>query len=270
MSERPQPSELAETGLQIAGLHVRLGHRTVVTDVSFTARAAAITVLLGPNGAGKSTILKAAAGILPYQGQIRVGGQDASTLERRARARAVAYVPQASALEAPVPVRDVVAQGRFAHGSTGWLTWLARPSAAETAIVASAMERTDVVTLRDRPFNQLSEGERRRVLVARALASGAPVLLLDEPTAALDVGHALALLQVLREAARAGTAVIIVLHQLQEAAAIADHAVLLADGRISVAGPVAEVLAPGPVRRVYGVELVPDAQFACRLPRGPA
>jgi iron complex transport system ATP-binding protein len=261
---------MSEAGLTVEGLSVRLGHRDVVSKVSFTARASTITVLLGPNGAGKSTILKAAAGILPYGGAIRLDGKDAAALERRARARAVAYVPQASALEAPVPVRDVVAQGRFAHGDTGWLTFLSRPSAAETAIVTSAMERTDVTALADRPFSQLSQGERRRVLVARALASGAPVLLLDEPTAALDVGHALALLEVLREAARAGTAVVIVLHQLQEAAAVADHAVLLADGRISSMGPVSEVVAPEPVRRVYGVELVPDAQFACRLPKGTA
>jgi iron complex transport system ATP-binding protein len=253
-------------GLGVRNLSVQLGPRTVVHDVSFAAPAGAVTVLLGPNGAGKSTILKAAAGLLPYQGTIALGDRDAATLERRARARAVAYVPQASALDAPMPVRDVVAQGRFAHGDTGWLTFLSRPSAAEAAVVTAAMERTDVTALADRAFNQLSQGERRRVLVARALASAAPVLLLDEPTAALDVGHALGLLQVLRAAARAGTAVVIVLHQLQEAAAIADHAVLLAQGRISESGPVAAVLAPEPVRRVYGVELVPGGQFACRLP----
>jgi iron complex transport system ATP-binding protein len=143
---------------------------------------------------------------------------------------------------------------------------LGDPSAADRAAAAAAMERTDVTGLADRPFSALSYGERRRVLLARALVTGAGVLLLDEPTAALDVGHALALLAVLREVARQGAAVVLVLHQLQEAAACAERAVLLAEGRCVAAGAIADVIAAAPVRAVYGVELVEAAQFACRLP----
>src|SRR3954462_5154701 len=123
------------------------------------------------------------------------------------------------------------------------------------------MVRAAVVPLSERPFNQLSHGERRRVLVARARATGLGILLLDEPTAALDVGHALALLAVLRDVARDGAAVVLVLHQLQEAGPAAERAVLLANGRCFATGSTAEVVSAAPVRAVYGVELVEAAQF---------
>jgi iron complex transport system ATP-binding protein len=255
---------MAEPRLSVEDLFVWRGDTLVVQGVSFTAPAGSITVLLGPNGAGKSTILKAAAGLLPYEGRLRLHGVDVSTLDHRTRARAMAYVPQHSALEAPLPVRDVVAQGRFAH-----LTGLFGGPGVDDEAVLNAMERTDILDLADYPFNALSYGERRRVLLARALATGADVLLLDEPTAALDVGHALALLETLRALAHSGTALVLVLHQLQEAAAIADHAVLVSAGRRFHAGPAAEVIAPGPVLAVYGVKLIPDAQFACRLTEVP-
>jgi iron complex transport system ATP-binding protein len=160
-----------------------------------------------------------------------------------------------------------VAQGRYPHGPEGDLPF-ARPRRDDLLKVARAMERTDIAALADRPFDALSYGERRRVLLARALCTEAPVLLLDEPTAALDVGHALSLLGVLREVARGGTALVLVLHQLQEAAACADQAVLLAAGRCVRQGSAGEVIAPAPVRAVYGVEMLPHAQFACRLPAG--
>jgi iron complex transport system ATP-binding protein len=254
---------MAEAALEARGLTVRRGGRTVLADVDLTAPAAAISVLLGPNGAGKSTLLKTVLGFLPHEGRIALGGTDVRTLDAQARARLCAYVPQHSALEAPLPAREVVAQGRFSHGPGGAFAGLTR---SDLTAVEAAMARTDVTALADRPFSALSYGERRRVLVARALASQAPLLLLDEPTAALDVGHALALFQTLREVARAGAAVVVVLHQLQEAAAIADRAVLLAGGRVVHAGSPAEVIAASPVRSVYGVEMVERAQFACRLP----
>jgi iron complex transport system ATP-binding protein len=260
---------MAEAPLLVEGLTVRWqrGQAPVLQDLSFTAPAGSITVLLGPNGAGKSTALKAVLGLLPLaDGTVRLAGRDGQTLTSRERARLCAYVPQHSALEAPLPVREVVAQGRYAHARGPF----SPPGPAELAQVESAMARTDTLALAGRPFTGLSYGERRRVLLARALASGAAVLLLDEPTAALDVGHALALLEVLRDVARAGTAVVVVLHQLQEAAALADHAVLLAGGRCVRRGPAAEVIAAQPVREVYGVEMVPAGQFACRLPGRPA
>jgi iron complex transport system ATP-binding protein len=260
---------MAEAPLVVEGLTVcwPRARAPVLQDLSFTVPAGSITVLLGPNGAGKSTALKAVLGLLqPSAGRVLIAGRDGPALAARERARLCAYVPQHSALEAPLPVREVVAQGRYAHAGGPF----SAPGPAERAHVESAMARTDTLALAERPFTGLSYGERRRVLLARALATGAAVLLLDEPTAALDVGHALALLEVLREVARAGTAVVVVLHQLQEAAALADQAVLLAGGRCVRRGPAAEVIAPQPVREVYGVELVPGGQFACRLPGRPA
>jgi iron complex transport system ATP-binding protein len=254
---------MADPALVVERLSVVRGRRPVLQDLSFTAGAGSITVLLGPNGAGKSTALKCILGLLPYDGEVTLGGRPAAALEPRARARLVAYVPQHSSLDAPLPVRDVVAQGRFAHEGDNPF---ARPSSSERAAVETALSRTDLQPLADRTFTTLSYGERRRVLLARALATHAPVLLLDEPTAALDVGHALQLLVTLREIARGGTAVVMVLHQLQEAAAVADQAVLLAAGRTMGKGAVAEVIAPGPVRAVYGVQMIPGGQFACRLP----
>jgi iron complex transport system ATP-binding protein len=258
---------MAEPALALEGLTVRWrpGQSPVVDGLSFAAAAGSITVLLGPNGAGKSTALKAVLGLLPYEGSVRLGGHEGRALDARERARLVGYVPQHSALEAPLPVREVVTLGRFAHAAGAF----ARPGPADRAAVDSALDRTDTRVLAERPFTALSYGERRRVLLARALASGAAVLLLDEPTAALDVGHALALLAVLREVARGGTAIVVVLHQLQEAAALADQAVLLERGRCVGQGPAAQVIAPQPVRQVYGVDMIPAGQFACRLPEEP-
>ena len=248
------------SALLVEGLGVRRSGRSILENVTFTARRGEITVLLGPNGAGKSTLCKAVAGLLPHDGRAAVGTSDLATLDSRARARLVTYVPQHSALDAPLPVRDVVEQGRFAASTSA-------PHQSRAA-VEQALARTDTSQLADRPFDTLSYGERRRVLVARALATQAPVLLLDEPTAALDVAHALALLHVLREVARtkeAPAAVVLVLHQLQEAASIADHAVLLSAGRCVFSGPPQEVIAPHPVATVYGVSLQPGGQFACNL-----
>jgi iron complex transport system ATP-binding protein len=258
---------MAEPRLQARGLSVVRGRaRTrVLDDVSFSVEAGTLLAILGPNGAGKSTLLKAAAGLLPFSGELRLGGQDAQALGRRARARLVAYVPQHSALEAALPVRDVVAQGRFAHREP----LAATPpgaSLADAQAIARALALTDATRLADRPFSALSYGERRLVLLARALATGAGLLLLDEPTAALDVHHALTLCAVLRRLASEGAAVVVVLHQLNEAASTCDRALLLAGGRCVAAGPVAEVIAAGPIRRVYDVDLLPGAHFGYRLP----
>jgi iron complex transport system ATP-binding protein len=257
---------MAEAALLVDRLTSVRGRRPVLQELSFRADPGSVTVLLGPNGAGKSTALKCILGLLPYQGEVTLAGQPAAALEPRARARLVAYVPQHSSLDAPLLVRDVVAQGRFAHEGNNPF---ARPSRAEQAAVELALARTDLQPLAERTFTTLSYGERRRVLLARALATSAPVLLLDEPTAALDVGHALQLLATLRQIARDGTAVVMVLHQLQEAAAVADRALLLAEGRTVGQGTVAEVIAPGPVRAVYGVDMIAGGQFACRLPDDP-
>jgi iron complex transport system ATP-binding protein len=254
---------MADAALEVNGLSVAREGRRILSDVSFSAAPGSVLAVVGPNGAGKSTLLKVLAGLLPYDGEVKLEGGDAHRLGRRERARKVAYVPQHSALEAALPVRAVVAQGRFAHRELLG----GRPTGDEAAI-DRALALVGATHLADRTFHRLSYGERRLVLLARALATGANLLLLDEPTAALDVRHALDLLSVLRRLASGGACVVVVLHQLQEAASHCDRALLLADGRAVAEGSVAEVITAGPVRQVYGVDLVPAAHFGYRLPEG--
>jgi iron complex transport system ATP-binding protein len=248
-------------GLQIEHLAVRRGARLVVDDVSLHAPAGRLTALLGPNGAGKSTVLKAAAGLLPSAGRVLFDGTDAVALDPRARARRLAYVPQHSSLDAPLPVREVVAQGRFAHHDGLGATL----GAADRHAIDAALARTAATALADRAFGRLSYGERRRVLLARALATGATTLLLDEPTAGLDVGQALALFATLRSLAAEGATLLLVLHQLDEAARFTDRLVLLDAGRVQAAGAPGEVLTPELLRRIYGVEPLDDGALGFRL-----
>ncbi len=256
------PSPADATGLVIENLRVR--HRRgpeVLRGVDVIARRHEVLGLIGPNGAGKSTLLKAVLGLLPASGTIALDGRQLGELSDRERARQVAYVPQRTALTAPLSVQSVVDLGRFPHRRP----W-ARPTTEDRAIVAQALHDTDVEHLADRPFPTLSGGEQQRVLLARALASCAPVLLLDEPTSALDVRHVLGLHALLRALAERGHIVVVVLHDLTEVRTYSDRAVLLHEGRVHRLGAAKDVVAVGPVRDVYGVELVERGGLAYRLP----
>lgn len=240
------------------GVHVKRDQRPVLTAVDFTAHHGELSVIVGPNGAGKSTLLKAIAGLVQYSGTITVDGLDCAPLAPKERARLMAFVPQQTQLRAPMPVRDVVAQGRYAR-STGTL------KEADLVAVERACVITDVQRLAHRAFTELSGGEQRRVLVARALAADARVLLFDEPTAALDVRQALSLYRIAREQAQQGVAVVMVLHQLGHALRFADRAVLLHEGRVVGAGVPREVITAAAVRDVYGVELIDNAAPAFEM-----
>jgi iron complex transport system ATP-binding protein len=245
--------------LVLGGVTVTFGARVAVAGASFTATCGSITAILGPNGAGKTTLLRAIAGLVPYDGMIRVDGVDARRLDLRARARHIGYVPQQSRLDAPLSAYDVVAQGRYAYQDG-----LARHSAADRAAIDDALRRADATAFAERSFVELSHGQRKRVLIARALATGARLVLFDEPTASLDIGHVLAFFRLARELASAGTAVVIVLHDLDEARRHCDAAVLMQAGRVAACGGIAEVIASEPVRRVYGVELVANDALGFR------
>lgn len=252
---------MADALLTGSGMTVKRGTRTVVQDVDFEAHPGQIVGVLGPNGAGKTSLLLALAGLLQTTGTVRLNGRDLDAYSRAERARELAWVPQISGLRAALAVREVVAQGRFPHRGI-----LAAATRRDLDAVEQAMEDTGVTDLADRVYTQLSGGEQRRVLLARALATGARCIMMDEPTASLDVGHALALFALLRRMAAEGRAIVVVLHELEYARRFTDRALLLDAGRCAASGPTAEIVAADPVRAVYGVELVEGGALGFRLP----
>ena len=201
--------------IALEGVSVRLGGKAVVSDVSATLTHGLIGVL-GPNGAGKSTLVRAALGLVPAEGRIAVEGPLARTL---------AYLPQGGAIHWPVSVRRLVGLGRLAHMGP-----LGRLGPADAAAVERAMAAADVAHLADRDATALSGGERARVLLARALATEAPALVVDEPLAALDPRHALGVMALLRAQADGGTLVVAVLHDLGLAARFCDRVLLMQGG----------------------------------------
>jgi iron complex transport system ATP-binding protein len=204
--------------------------------------------LIGPNGAGKSTLVRAIAGLIPSDGAILIDGTPVGTLPLRERARAIAYLPQGQSVHWPLTVARLVALGRLPH-----LAPFARPGDADARAIERAIERTDLGALRDRPIDELSGGERARVLLARALAVEAPLLLADEPLAALDPAHQIEVMALLRDEAQRGATVIAVLHDLTVAARWCDRLLLLHRGRLAADGDPRAVLTAETIRSVYGV-----------------
>ncbi len=247
---------MGDPAVRTERVQVTLGARQVLQDISFQAEYGAITAVLGPNGAGKTTLLKAVAGLLAHEGRIEVAGRDLHRLQRSDRVKLLAYVPQVSLLASPFRVEHVVAQARYS---------LRTDRHSQHAAVEHAMEVVDVAHLRKRPFTQLSGGERRRVLLARALATEARLILLDEPTASLDIRHALSFYKLLRELATNGYCILAVLHRLDDAARFTDRAILLKDGRLTHQGMTAEVISAKPIRDVYGVETDEGRGLSFRL-----
>jgi iron complex transport system ATP-binding protein len=238
------------TGLRADALSVRLGRRPVLSEVTLALEPGGLTVVVGPNGAGKTTLLKALAGLLASEsGGVAWGGTPLSRLRAADRARAIAYLPQGGTVAWPLPVADVVALGRLPHGE--------RPDAlsgAGRAAVAESIEAVGLRGLETRAATELSGGERARALLARALATRAPVLLADEPVAALDPRHQLMVLDVLKARARAGAVVIAVMHDLALAARFADDVVLLREGRIEARGRPVEVFTEARLASSFGIE----------------
>lgn len=243
-------------GLRARGLSVTLGGRTVLRDVELEAHPGEVLALLGPNGAGKSTLLKALAGLLPYEGSVEIAATDLAALSPRNRARRISYVPQRSLLRSALSVEEVVALGRYVHGGS-----FGGMSKSDQEAIDHALMTAHADALRDRIFTQLSVGEQQRVLLARALASDAPILLLDEPTAALDVGEAMAVLRLIRTLAARKHTLVVVLHDLADALSTTDRALLLKDGCVVEQGDTREVISAEPIRAVYGVKLIENARI---------
>ena len=236
------------TGIALEGVTVTLGGRAVVRDVTAVVGEGEWVALIGPNGAGKTSLLHAVSGLLPYEGTVSLGGVDAAGLGRRARSRLLALVPQEPEIPPWLTVGEYVLLGR-----TPYLGPLAREGTADHDAAERALALLDLGPLAERPLGTLSGGERQRVVVARALAQEAPIVLLDEPTAALDIGHqqhALELLDALR--ASEGLTLVAAMHDLTLAAQYADRVLLLHGGRVVADGPPADVLTEDALARHYG------------------
>jgi iron complex transport system ATP-binding protein len=230
---------------------VHLGGAIVVDRASFELRAGELLALVGPNGAGKTTLLRALAGLLPAAGEIELNGRRLETVAPRERARAIAYLPQGHVFHWPMNVASVVALGRHPHADP-----FSSPSPADRAAIQRALAATATEEFAQRPVTTLSGGERARVALARALATEAPVLLADEPTASLDPRHQLVVMQLLRSATREGGAVVAILHDLMLAARFADRVMVMDAARIVADGPAGDALSPRRIAQVFGVDAI--------------
>ena len=214
-----------------------------LADVSLALEPGSITAICGPNGAGKSTLLEILAGLLePSAGEVRLDGHPLAAMTSRERARVIGYLPQTAEIAWDVPVRRLVELGRMPHGDT-------RAGPVEAALAA-----LDLTNFAHRRTQQLSGGETARVLLARVLAGEPRWILADEPLAALDLAHQLALLRHLRAAADAGAGVVLVLHDLALAMNHADRVVVLDGRRVATEGAPEVALSADTIRRVWGVD----------------
>jgi ABC-type cobalamin/Fe3+-siderophores transport system ATPase subunit len=241
---------VSPAGLVCAGLGRAIGGRWLYRGLDLSLEAGSMTVIVGPNGAGKSTLLRDLAGLrAPHAGTITLGGAPLATISAATRARRLAYLPQQTPLSYDLSVAEVVMLGR-----TPALPRFGAPGPADRAAVAEALAATGLTGLATRGITGLSGGERQRVMLARMLASGAPLLLLDEPTSSLDIGFALGFLALCRRLAGAGRALAVALHDLDLARRHADQAVLLVgDGEVRVGDPAA-ILGGESVSAVFGVQ----------------
>lgn len=240
------------TAVELRGVWAGYGAADALEDVSLEVAAGQLCAVLGPNGAGKSTLVKLLSGALrPRRGSVRVLGADLAYLDRRAIARKVAVVPQVVEAALGFSVREVVMMGRAPHQGA----WMSANKADHEA-VERALDACDLADLADRPVAELSGGEQKRAAIARALAQEAPVLLLDEAGAHLDVRHAIAVHEVVRrELARRELACVAVLHDLNAAAQYADRVALLRAGKIVAEGTVEDVMTYRQLKEVFETEL---------------
>ena len=230
--------------------------------VTIDVHGGEMLAVVGPNGSGKTTLLRVLDALLrPTRGTVRLDGADLVTVSRKAVAKAIGVVPQASAPGFGFTTLEIVRMGRTPH-----LHPLAGESADDEAAVRRAMERTDTWQLRHRPIDTLSGGERQRVLLARALAQTPRVLLLDEPTAHLDLRYQLEMMALVHALARDGLTVVAAVHDLNLAAQFCDRMVVLDRGRIAAVGTPAEVLTAATLLAVYGTEVVVEHHPATGRP----
>ena len=238
--------------LSVRALHVAYGHREVLRGVDLDVAPGDVVGLVGPNGGGKTTLLRAITRVVPSKGRVSIGGDDVTSLNARELARRVAVVPQDPTLPVGFTALEVVVMGRTPH-----LSFLEQESAADRRKAEDALAILGAQALADRPVDELSGGERQNVVIARALVQEAPLLLLDEPTANLDIGHQAGIARLLRRlAAERNAGILAALHDLTLASLYCDRLVLIASGEVVAEGAPSDVLTVENVRRAYGTEVM--------------
>lgn len=241
--------------LEAQRISILFGQRMVLSEISFGLKTGEIIALLGPNGAGKTTLIRALNKTVPVaNGEILLDGKQSTHLSRCEIAKRIAVVAQENETKFPVSVLEFVLSGRFVHGGAfGWET------ESDIEVAQRALGDCDLTKFADRFMNELSGGERQRVVLARALATGSNILLLDEPTANLDLAHQALMFRLVRERCwSCGASAVVITHDLNLAAAFADRVLLLNAGRIHALGTPPEVLTAENIDKVFGVKVLLD------------
>jgi iron complex transport system ATP-binding protein len=252
--------------LEARGISVHYGPREAVADVSLRVLPHEVTAIIGPNGAGKSTLMRALNGARAVSsGEVLLDGRPLNSYARRAVSRRIAVVAQEAELRFPVTVTEFVLGGRYAWSSTGAWGW---ETERDVEVARNALRETELEDFGARRMNELSGGERQRAVLARALATEAAILLLDEPTANLDLAHQAAMLALVRSRCdERGTSAVVVTHDINLAAEFADHVLLLKQGRTLAYGPPRRVLSPELLGEVFEIRVLVDAHPVTGAPR---
>lgn len=238
------------TDLVVDNISVKIGDAVLVKKASFNLRAGELVAILGPNGAGKTSVLRAALGLQKISsGMAKLGGENTHLMSPMSRAKRVAYLPQMRPLAWPNEVQDIVALGRFSHGAN-----ISRLKGMDREAVNAAIKACDIETLRTRKADTLSGGEIARVHCARAFAAKAPLMIADEPVAALDPRHQHCVMDLIKDYVNAGGGALVVLHDIALAAQYADRLIWMKDGVIVADGKPKETLSEKRLADIYGVK----------------
>ncbi len=234
---------------QALDLTVYLSGKLILDRVSISGEQGDLISVIGPNGSGKTTLLRAIGGLLDnYKGSVFIDGVDISSIDPRVMGTKIAFVPQTPPETHNFTTTDIVSMGRYPHTSRFQID-----SANDNELVESAMVATDVLDLRDSRVSELSGGERQRVFIARALAQNTPIIVMDEPTANLDIQYQLKILNLMREYTNRGVCVVTAIHDLSLASRYADKLILLKEGHVISSGPPQDVLVSKNIKTSYGI-----------------
>lgn len=235
--------------LKITDLTAGYGGKPVLRNLNLTMQPGQVNILIGPNGCGKSTLLKTIAGLLPYSGAMQLDGAELSSLDHRTRARNIAYLPQ----NRPVP--DITAERLVLHGRFPYLGYPRKYRKEDHEAAQAALVQMGIADLAQTNVADLSGGTRQKVYIAMALAQNTPVILLDEPTTFLDIGHQMQMMETVRSLADQGKTVLMILHDLPMAMQNADRLLLLQEGNLVSSGSPEELFASRQLNRVFGVQM---------------